>query len=221
MTNVMPPGNVDVGTVCTDNTVLGSGREKFIDEDHADWELFLQDYLLKWPKTLLVVSHARDFLNAVCTDVIHLHNAKLVNYRGNYDVFEKTASERHRNAKKAAEGQERQKKHMQASCLLPGLGPVFLSLLAGCLLCGDAGGSASASTVETQATGRSLCGGSQVWVWPLEAQLWLQAFVDKFRYNAKRASLVQSRIKAIERLGETALIEDDPEYVFKCAVLFM
>lgn len=27
----------------------------------------------------------------------------------------------------------------------------------------------------------------------------MQEFVDKFRYNAKRASLVQSRIKAIER----------------------
>ena len=45
----------------------------------------------------------------------------------------------------------------------------------------------------------------------------MQAFVDKFRFNAKRASLVQSRIKAIERLGETEVIEDDPEYIFKCA----
>lgn len=43
----------------------------------------------------------------------------------------------------------------------------------------------------------------------------LQAFVDKFRYNAKRASLVQSRIKAIERLGEVDVVEDDPEYIFK------
>jgi ATPase subunit of ABC transporter with duplicated ATPase domains len=29
-----------------------------------------------------------------------------------------------------------------------------------------------------------------------------QAFIDKFRYNAKRASLVQSRIKALERMAE-------------------
>ena len=75
--------------------------------------VLMQDYLLKWPKTLLVVSHARDFLNSVCTDILHLHHFKLTTYRGNYDVFEKTAAERHRNAKKAAEGQERQKKHMQ------------------------------------------------------------------------------------------------------------
>ena len=79
--------------------------------------LLAQDYLLKWPKTLLVVSHARDFLNTTCTDVLHLHHYKITAYRGNYDVFEKTAAERHRNAKKAAEGQERQKKHMQVSIL--------------------------------------------------------------------------------------------------------
>jgi ATP-binding cassette, subfamily F, member 3 len=42
----------------------------------------------------------------------------------------------------------------------------------------------------------------------------VQAFVDKFRYNAKRASLVQSRIKALERMAEVSMVEDDPEYRF-------
>lgn len=36
--------------------------------------LWLEDHLVRWPKTLLVVSHAREFLNAVCTDVLHLHS---------------------------------------------------------------------------------------------------------------------------------------------------
>lgn len=44
--------------------------------------LWLEDYLVRWPKTLLVVSHAREFLNAVCTDTIHLHSKKLVTYKG-------------------------------------------------------------------------------------------------------------------------------------------
>ena len=35
-----------------------------------------------WPKTLLVVSHAREFLNAVTTDTIHLHSRKLTMYKG-------------------------------------------------------------------------------------------------------------------------------------------
>ena len=38
----------------------------------------VQDFLLKYPKTLLIVSHAREFLNAVCTDVIHLHRCLLL-----------------------------------------------------------------------------------------------------------------------------------------------
>ena len=43
--------------------------------------LWLQDYLLKWPKTLVVVSHAREFLNSVCTDVLHLHSRSITSYR--------------------------------------------------------------------------------------------------------------------------------------------
>lgn len=37
----------------------------------------------------------------------------------------------------------------------------------------------------------------------------MQAFVDKFRFNAKRASLVQSRIKAIERIDNGEDVGDD------------
>lgn len=43
----------------------------------------------------------------------------------------------------------------------------------------------------------------------------VQAFIDKFRYNAKRAALVQSRIKALERMAEVKTLDEDPEYVFK------
>ena len=77
--------------------------------------LRVQDYLCTWGKTVIVVSHARDFLNAVATDVIHLHSRKLVVYKGDYDTFEKTAAERMRNARKQAESQLKAKEHMQVS----------------------------------------------------------------------------------------------------------
>ena len=48
----------------------------------------------------------------------------------------------------------------------------------------------------------------------------MQAFVDKFRYNAKRASLVQSRIKAIERMADIQLVEADPEYIFRYVCVY-
>lgn len=52
--------------------------------------IWLEAYLHKWKKTLLVVSHDRDFLNYFVTDIVYLHNQKLNYYRGNYDTFERT-----------------------------------------------------------------------------------------------------------------------------------
>ena len=73
---------------------------------------------MRWPKTLLVVSHAREFLNAVCTDTIHLHSRRLTPYRGAYDVFEKSAAERLRNQRKAAEAVQHKRQHMQVAPLM-------------------------------------------------------------------------------------------------------
>eukprot|EP00897_Mesotaenium_endlicherianum_P000774 jgi/Mesen1/10698/ME000090S10155 len=116
--------------------------------------LWLETYLLKWPKTLIVVSHAREFLNSVVTDIVHLHNQKITTYKGDYDTFEKTRAERTRNQMKAHESNEMKRAH-------------------------------------------------------------IQAFIDKFRFNAKRASLVQSRIKALERIGTVDAVLSDPEYKFE------
>ncbi|KAL9422611.1 hypothetical protein AB3S75_034814 [Citrus x aurantiifolia] len=43
----------------------------------------------------------------------------------------------------------------------------------------------------------------------------MQSFIDKFRYNAKRASLVQSRIKALERMAHVDEVGNDPDYKFE------
>lgn len=42
----------------------------------------------------------------------------------------------------------------------------------------------------------------------------MQSFIDKFRYNAKRASLVQSRIKAIQKMDLIDEVVEDPSCVF-------
>eukprot|EP00887_Chlorella_sp_A99_P006972 scaffold2.g6972.t1 len=152
--------------------------------------LWLQDYLLKWPKTLIVVSHAREFLNEVCTDIVHLHSRTLTAYRGNFDNFEKTQAERMRNAKAAAESQDMRRKHMQAS-----------SSFAFCVGCWTALAGTRTGGFDRLSRG-------------LPSPPSPHAFIDKFRYNAKRASLVQSRIKALERLADVALVEDDPSYLF-------
>ena len=43
--------------------------------------LWLEFKLQSWPNTLLTVSHDRSYLNAVCTDIIHLSGKKLIYYK--------------------------------------------------------------------------------------------------------------------------------------------
>lgn len=43
----------------------------------------------------------------------------------------------------------------------------------------------------------------------------IQSFIDRFRFNAKRASLVQSRIKALDKLGFAENVEEDAAFRFE------
>ena len=70
--------------------------------------LWLEEYLTRWKKTLIVVSHDRDFLNTVTTDIIHLHDLKLHFYRGHFGQFEEMYDQRRREVNKAAEKYEKQ-----------------------------------------------------------------------------------------------------------------
>ena len=49
----------------------------------------------------------------------------------------------------------------------------------------------------------------------MEYRAHIQQFIDKFRFNAKRASLVQSRIKQLERLPELKPVEKEVEVTLK------
>jgi len=77
--------------------------------------LWLEEYLQRWKKTLVVVSHDREFLNNVCTDIIHLHDLKLTSYRGSFAQFEDMYEQRRREANKAFEKYEKQLKAAKAT----------------------------------------------------------------------------------------------------------
>ncbi|EXB80842.1 ABC transporter F family member 4 [Morus notabilis] len=70
--------------------------------------LWLEEYLCRWKKTLVVVSHDRDFLNTVCTEIIHLHDLKLHFYRGNFDDFESGYEQRRKEVNKKFEIYDKQ-----------------------------------------------------------------------------------------------------------------
>ena len=52
--------------------------------------VWLENYLAKYNKCLVVVSHSQDFLDGVCTHIIRLTNTKLTYYNGDYETFQRT-----------------------------------------------------------------------------------------------------------------------------------
>jgi ATP-binding cassette subfamily F protein 3 len=115
---------------------------------------WLEDYLQTWPSTLLVVSHDRAFLDAVATDIVHQHSARLDYYKGNFTQFYATKTDRDRNARKEYDTQMAYRAH-------------------------------------------------------------LQAFIDRWRYNANRAAQAQSKIKILEKLPELEPPEAEETEKFK------
>lgn len=84
--------------------------------NHLDMEavIWLEDYLSRWDRILLLVSHSQDFLNSVCTHMVHFTNRrKLVYYDGNYDQFIKTKSEKEENQWKQYKWEQEQIKSMK------------------------------------------------------------------------------------------------------------
>ncbi|KAJ9132574.1 ABC transporter ATP-binding protein ARB1 [Coniochaeta hoffmannii] len=82
---------------------------------HLDLEacVWLEEYLKKWERTLVLVSHSEDFLNGVCTNIIDMRQKKLQYYGGNYDTYVKTRSEHETNQMKAYQKQQDEIVHIK------------------------------------------------------------------------------------------------------------
>ncbi|RHY89988.1 hypothetical protein DYB37_012353 [Aphanomyces astaci] len=83
--------------------------------NHLDMEavVWLEDYLSKWKKILLMISHSQEFMNTVCTNIIDLKAKKLEYYSGNYDTYVKTKEEKEENQMKKYAWEQDQIKHMK------------------------------------------------------------------------------------------------------------
>ncbi|XP_038063471.1 ATP-binding cassette sub-family F member 1-like [Patiria miniata] len=75
--------------------------------------IWLNSYLQGWKKTLLIVSHDQQFLDDVCTDVIHLDARKLQYYKGNYNAFKKMFKQKRKEQLKEYEKQEKKIKELK------------------------------------------------------------------------------------------------------------
>ncbi|WP_394001450.1 ABC-F family ATP-binding cassette domain-containing protein [Luteimonas sp. WGS1318] len=83
--------------------------------NHLDLDavLWLEQWLLKYPGTLLLISHDREFLDNVCTHTLHLHGGKAKLYSGDYTSFERQRSEQLRLQQITHEKSQAEKAHLQ------------------------------------------------------------------------------------------------------------
>jgi len=127
--------------------------------NHLDLDavIWLEEYLNEWPNTVMIVSHARQFLNNVCTDIYHFRDQKLTYHKGDYDTFERTRTALITQKKRESEAQKMKIEHTQK-------------------------------------------------------------FIDRFRANAARAALAQSKIKELAKMEIVEEIIEDPATVFKFPV---
>ncbi|MFB2551144.1 ABC-F family ATP-binding cassette domain-containing protein [Ensifer soli] len=76
--------------------------------------LWLEDYISRYPYTVIIISHDRDLLNTAVNAIIHLDQQKLTFYRGPYDQFERQRAEAIELQVKAKAKNEAQRKHLQS-----------------------------------------------------------------------------------------------------------
>ncbi len=138
-------------------TLMSPADILLLDEptNHLDLDaiVWLETYLKRFQGTLVVISHDRDFLDAVTDHTLHIEHKALVKYRGGYSTFEHLRAKRLEQQQAVYEKQQQQRAHMQT-------------------------------------------------------------FVDRFRAKATKARQVQSRLKALERLRESAPAHIDSPFLF-------
>ncbi len=83
--------------------------------NHLDLEalLWFQDYLTRYPGGLVVISHDRAFLNALCTGMLEMRSGRLHYYHGNYDNFLQEKEARKEQQLAAYKNQQREIAHLQ------------------------------------------------------------------------------------------------------------
>jgi len=81
-----------------------------LDLDAVYW---LEQWLLKYAGTLLLISHDREFLDTVATHTLHLHNGRARLYVGGYTDFERQRAEQLRQQQITFDKEQAERAHLQ------------------------------------------------------------------------------------------------------------
>ena len=82
--------------------------------NHLDFEaiVWLENYLMQYEHTFIIISHDRETLNKVVTHIAHLDQLKLTLYTGNYDQYETRYAQKQMSHQALFEKQQAHKKRM-------------------------------------------------------------------------------------------------------------
>ncbi|WP_367373407.1 ATP-binding cassette domain-containing protein [Pseudomonas lini] len=103
--------NLAQALMCPSDLLLLDEPTNHLDLDAIIW---LEDWLKSYPGTLMLISHDRDFLDAVVDHVAHVDQRKITLYRGGYSAFERARAERLAQQQQAYEKQQAQRAHMES-----------------------------------------------------------------------------------------------------------
>lgn len=83
--------------------------------NHLDLDacVWLEQYLKTYKRILVIISHSQDFMNGVCTNIVHMQLKKLIYYGGNYDAYVQTRVELEENQMKKFRWEQDQISHMK------------------------------------------------------------------------------------------------------------
>lgn len=89
----------------------------FLDEpsNHLDLNavLWLEDYLINYKKTIVLISHNQNLLNNICNEIIHIRNKKIDQYKGNLDDFTKMLNQKKKIEEKDYEKYQKKLKELK------------------------------------------------------------------------------------------------------------
>jgi len=103
--------NLARALMCRSDLLLLDEPTNHLDLDAVIW---LEQWLKRYQGTLLLISHDRDFLDAVVNSVAHIENLHIDLYRGNYSAFEVQRVERLAQQQAAHQKQQQSIAHMQS-----------------------------------------------------------------------------------------------------------
>ena len=103
--------NLAQALMCPSDLLLLDEPTNHLDLDAIIW---LEDWLKRYPGTLLIISHDRDFLDGVVNVIVHIDDRKLKRYSGNYSAFERQRSAQLELMAGMIEKQQRQRAHLQS-----------------------------------------------------------------------------------------------------------